>query len=179
MFLESGPVRHSPVQSSPVQSGTVQQHISDMYVICFLKVDQSGTVQSSPVQSSPVRSGPVQSSPVRHSPATYIRYVCCMFLESGPVWRSPLDTSLDSRRVQSGTAVRRIPLDTRRVQSGTTVRRIPLDTPLWTPLPFLTPEESSPAQSTAVHRTDHVTICDPSGQLSLRWSPAESGGQSM
>ena len=138
--LQKSPVQHSP---------------PNIYRICMLYVSWKWT--------SPAQSGRVQSSPVRHSPATYIRYVRCMFLESGLVRRSPLDTSLDSRRVQSDTAV----------------RRIPLDTPLWTPLPFLTPEESSPAQSTGVHRTDHVTICDPSGQLSLRWSPAESGGQSM
>ena len=163
MFLESGPVRHSPVQSSPA---------TYIRYVCYMFLE-SGPVWHSPVQSGPVRSSPVRSSPVRHSPATYIRYVCCMFLESGPVWRSPLDTSLDTRRVQSGTAVRRIPLDTRRVQSGTTVRRIPLDTPLWTPLPFLTPEESSPAQSSGVQRTDHVTICDPSGSTVTPWSPAD------
>ena len=98
-----------------------------------------------------------QSGTVQHSPATYIGYVCCMFLESGPVRWIPPDTSLDSRRVQSGTAV----------------RRIPLDTPPWTPLPFLTPEESSPAQSSGVHRTDHVTICDPSGSTV---TPVESSG---
>ena len=114
------------------------------------------SLDSRRVQSGTVRHT-VQSSPVRHSPATYIRYVCCMFLESGPVRRSPLDTSLDSRRVQSGTAV----------------RRIPLDTPLWTPLPFLTPEESSPAQSSGVQQTDHVTICDPSGSTV---TPVESSG---
>ena len=63
-------------------------------------MDQSGRFHRTPL-SRRVQSGTVP---------TYIEYVCCMFLESGPV------------------------------------RRIPPDTPLWTPLPFLTPEESSPAR---------------------------------
>ena len=158
-------------------------------------MDSSGlhfyfTLQKSPGQDSPadstghtsLDSRRVQSGTVHQ---TYIGYVCCMFLESGPV------------------------------------RRIPPDTPLWTPLPFLTPEESSPAQSgglnwiplsrqestfilvessrvwrmdhvticdtsgstvtpiesSGVRRTDHVTICDPSGLRMVRRSPVGHVGQ--
>ena len=153
----------------PIHSGGFQWIPVSFRWSCL--VDSSGlhfyfTLQKSPGQDSPadstghtsLDSRRVQSSTVHQ---TYIRYVCCMFLESGPV------------------------------------RQIPPDTPLWTPLPFLTPEESSPAQSgglnwiplsrqestfipvesSGVRRTVHVTICDPSGLRIVRRSPVGHVGQ--
>jgi hypothetical protein len=120
-------------------------------------------------------------SPVRHSP---LDSTGSPSLDSTPIVRwTPPDPPLWTPLLilHSGT-----------VQSGT-VRWTPPDPPLWTPLPFYTPEESSPAQSGRLHRiplsglkptftpadssgvqrTPHVTICDTSG---LQMSPDESGG---
>ena len=125
-----------------------------------------------PVQSGGLR---VQSTGLHQ---TYIRYVCCIFLESGQF------VIMSESSLADSTGLHRTP--TYLYYSQILISRgfSPVDSGGLTGPPSLNNTQFFiPVDSSGFRRTQHVTICDKVGVRSspvessrVHWSPADSGG---